>query len=296
MKKIFLFFQLLFSLSIYGQRDKQEVPSNTNGVPLPTHSFVNDFTGTMLDSTHRLMLEKKLKDYQDSTSTQIVIVCLPKLPKNKNGTTWVLEDLSLQIGRIWGIGQQGKNNGILIVVALDDHKIRIETGYGAEGAVPDITCKRIIDRDISPNFKDKHYYEGLDNATTNIIHALAGEYDAIARKEDLEEKNQWAILIGIGICAIIGLFFIWIATALGGVYIGIFWSVVYSVTLWHALLAALIGAGITLIVSFLARLFLSGSPDGFSPDGDISGGDSGGEGLFSGAGGDFGGGGASGSW
>ncbi|MBS1564902.1 MAG: TPM domain-containing protein [Bacteroidetes bacterium] len=115
-------------------------------------------------------LEQKLRAYNDSTSSQIAIVTVPSLGDN------ILEDYTLKILRDWGIGQKGKNNGILIFAAMKEHKLRIEVGDGLEGAVPDITARQIIDRDLKPNFKAGNYYEGFDKAIDDVVKAAAGEY------------------------------------------------------------------------------------------------------------------------
>ena len=80
--------------------------------------------------------------------------------------------------RGWKVGNKKTNNGLVILAAIKDHKVFIETGYGMEGSVPDITAKHIIDNDIVPNFKSNDFYSGFDNATTDIIKAAAGEYKA----------------------------------------------------------------------------------------------------------------------
>lgn len=80
------------------------------------------------------------------------------------------------LGRAWGIGQQGKNKGILILVTINDHKGAIRTGYGAEAAVPDVTAKEIIENEITPSFKRGDYFERLNAATDKLINLMKGEY------------------------------------------------------------------------------------------------------------------------
>jgi uncharacterized protein len=84
----------------------------------------------------------------------------------------------LKILRDWGIGNKKTNNGVLILAAIDDHKLRIEVGYGLEGAIPDITANHIIQNDLTPNFRSGDYYEGFSKAANSIIKAAAGEYKA----------------------------------------------------------------------------------------------------------------------
>ncbi len=133
--------------------------------------LVNDFTNTLLPE-QRDALESKLYQYDDSTSNQIAVVIIPTTGSNS------IEDVALKILREWGVGNKDKNNGIVILIAKDDHKIRIEVGYGLEGAVPDVTAKSIIDNDLTPAFREGNFYHGIDNATDDIIKAAEGRYTA----------------------------------------------------------------------------------------------------------------------
>lgn len=124
----------------------------------------------MLSASEQQSLEQKLVSYYDSTSTQIVVVTLATLDG------YPIEDYSIKLAREWGIGQKGKDNGLLILVARDDRKMRIEVGYGLEATVPDVMAKRIISNIMAPEFKQGNYYAGLDNATTAIIQLSQGEF------------------------------------------------------------------------------------------------------------------------
>jgi len=122
-------------------------------------------------------LERKLVAFDDSTSTQIAVVIIPTL--NGNDVT----DYGVKLGRAWGIGGKENNNGVLLLIvngdrAKGDRKLYIATGYGVEGALPDITAKHIIDEIIVPNFKGEDYYRGIDEGTDAIIQAVKGEYKA----------------------------------------------------------------------------------------------------------------------
>jgi len=86
------------------------------------------------------------------------------------------EEYATKLFREWGIGNKKTNNGVLLLIAVQDRQIRIEVGYGLEGAIPDITALNIIDNDIKPAFKAGNYYEGIDQATDNIAKAAVGEY------------------------------------------------------------------------------------------------------------------------
>lgn len=142
----------------------KEVPPAPNPPKL-----VNDFAG-ILSSNEVAALEQKLVAYDDSTSTQIAIV----IEESIDGDD--VFDYSYRLATAWGIGRQGKNNGILIYVAIADRKLWIQTGYGTEGFLPDAMAKRIIERIIAPNFRSQNYYQGLDQATSAIIQLGNGEY------------------------------------------------------------------------------------------------------------------------
>jgi uncharacterized protein len=148
----------------------QNIPPRPNP---PT--LVNDFAGVLLKSEDDA-LEQKVVAYYDSTSTQIAVVTL------KSIGDYDISQVGLKILRDWGIGVKGKNNGILILVAVEDRKIRIETGYGMEGAVPDLVANQIINQIIKPAFREEHYYEGLNGAVDAIQKAAAGEFKADPRK------------------------------------------------------------------------------------------------------------------
>ncbi|MFX1702306.1 TPM domain-containing protein [Chitinophaga sp. CC14] len=148
----------------------QNIPPRPNP---PT--LVNDFAGVLL-KTEDDALEQKVVAYFDSTSTQIAIVTL------KSIGDYDISQVSLKILRDWGIGTKGKNNGILILVSVEDRKIRIETGYGMEGVVPDAVANQIISQVIKPAFREGHYYQGLDGAVEAIQKAAAGEYRADPRQ------------------------------------------------------------------------------------------------------------------
>src|SRR5262245_46561129 len=144
MKKLLLIFSLLFSFTAFSQK----IPDRPNPPRL-----VNDLTGT-LSAAQVEELERKLVAYDDSTSNQIAVVIIPTIGD------YDIQEVALKIMRDWGVGNKDRNNGIVLLVAIEDHKIRIEVGYGLEGAIPDITAKHIIEEEITPNFKEGNYYRG----------------------------------------------------------------------------------------------------------------------------------------
>jgi uncharacterized protein len=164
MKKILLIF-FLFSTGFAYAQTIQVRPNP----PLA----VNDF-GNFLEPFQREALEKKVRDYNDSTSSAIVIITVADLQG------YDISDLSLKYFRAWGIGTKEKNNGVLIFVSKTERKAWITTGYGMEGVLPDVTAKHIIDEVMVPNFKANDYYRGFDQTIDAIILAARGEYKADA--------------------------------------------------------------------------------------------------------------------
>ncbi|MBP6386606.1 MAG: TPM domain-containing protein [Pseudarcicella sp.] len=146
------------------------IAQNTPPKPNPP-VLVNDFVN-ILSTTEKATIENKLKAYSDSTSTQIAIVIV------KNTGESDPYDFAIKIAKEWGVGQKEKNNGLLLLWATETRKIRIVTGRGLEGALPDAICKRIINTIIKPYFQAGQYYEGLDLATTEIIKRASGEFEA----------------------------------------------------------------------------------------------------------------------
>ncbi|WP_316830988.1 TPM domain-containing protein [Pedobacter aquatilis] len=257
MKKLFLlsFFSLIFSVVF-----AQDFPAK------PT-TLVNDYTN-VLSASQKEALEQKLVAFDDSSSTQIAIAIV------KSVGDYDINEYAVELGRKWGVGQSGKNNGIMIVVAVGDRKISIQTGYGVEGALPDIYAKRIIDNDIKPNFKAGDYYAGLDAGTTSIIKYTRGEYkNDNPRVSAKKGGSVSAILLIIIIIVVI------IIMRNGGGGNG-----------------EIIGSRGASNALFWAMLFGSGG-GGRGGSGGWGGGSSGGGGGFGGfGGGSFGGGGSSGSW
>jgi uncharacterized protein len=161
MKKLLLY--LFFCLLITKIGAQKSLPK-----PNPMR-LVNDYA-KLLDSYDADKLEKKLIAFDDSTSNQIVVVTVPSL----NGE--IIEEVAVKTFREWGIGNKKTNNGVLLLIALADKKIRIEVGYGLEGAIPDVVANDIINNDIKPAFKQSNYVEGINKAVDNLSKAAAGEY------------------------------------------------------------------------------------------------------------------------
>ena len=185
---------ILLFLSVIGLSALQakEPPARPNPPRL-----VNDFTGVL--GGQDAALEQKLVAYNDSTSTQIAVVIESTIDGDD------VFDYSYRLARAWGIGQKEKDNGILIFVAIEDRKLYILTGYGAEGFLPDAMSKRIIENVIKPAFREGRYYAGLDEATNIIMQLGSGEYTAEPRKEG--GGFPWmTILIVLGLLIFLSMF------------------------------------------------------------------------------------------
>jgi len=165
MKRILAIFFIVFSAIAVKGQTIQDIVKNKPA------QLVNDYAHVLTDD-QRQALEQKLVHYDDSTSTQIAIVTIKTLNDQP------IEEAALAILRGWGVGNKKTNNGIVILAAIDDHKIRIETGYGLEGAIPDVTADQIIEDYIVENFRAGNYYRGFDQASDQLILAATGEYKA----------------------------------------------------------------------------------------------------------------------
>ena len=164
--------------------------------------LVNDFA-SQLNPTEAAALEQKLTAYDDSTSTQITVVVVPTTGD------YPIADYAFALGRQWGVGQKGKNNGIVVLWASSDRKVFIATGYGMEGAIPDAIAKRIINQVIIPDFRNGMFYRGLDRGVDAIMKYAAGEYKA----DPVEEEEGFPV----GLIVFLIIFFVvLIAISSGG--------------------------------------------------------------------------------
>lgn len=201
MKYFFFLAALLCSFIVPAQGIDKAVPQR----PMPAR-LVNDFAN-VLTPEQEAALEQKLVAYDDSTSNQIAVVTV-----NTTGD-YAIEDVALQILRRWGVGNKEKDNGIVILASIQDRKINIQTGYGMEGAVPDIIANTIIQTDIVPNFRAGNYYRGFDEATSAIMRAAAGEYQAPAGYTERGRKGSGGLSMGKIIVALI---ILWILLGMFG--------------------------------------------------------------------------------
>lgn len=244
---------------------------------------VTDLTGT-LSAQQQAQLEARLKRIETRKGSQIAILILPTTAPES------VEQYSLRVAERWQLGRKGIDDGLLILVAVKDRTMRLEVGYGLEGAVPDAIAKRIISETLTPHFRQNDYYGGLMAAVEQLAGLLEGE--------PLPEPEPRNGGVGNGNDSLF--FIIFAAIALGGVIRRIFGKLiggtlaatVAGITAW-IVIGSFIFALIIAIFAFAATL------GGGSRFGGINvgrGGGGFGGGGFGGGGGGFGGGGASGRW
>lgn len=135
------------------------------GFPALTGRIVDQ--ANLIGQAARTSITNKLARHEQATGEQIVVVTLPSLGGRP------IEDYGYQLGRHWGIGQQGKDTGALLIVARDDRRVRIEVGYGLEGRLTDAMASAIINRVITPAFRQGDYARGIDDGVTAMIEVLA---------------------------------------------------------------------------------------------------------------------------
>jgi len=259
MKKILLIIFLIFSIGAVAQVEKA-IPATPN----PPRLY-NDFTKgrNFLTSDQSQYLENKLKTYDDSTSNQVAIVIVETLQG------YSANEYATALGRKWGVGGKENNNGVVVLISTEpgNRDAYIATGYGLEGAIPDITAKHILEEQLIPEFKNGNFYTGLNKAVDAIIKAAEGEYTA---PPDYGSKKR-----GIGLKPII-------------IGIIILWIIIGSIGKGNR------GGGYASGSGWLGPTIFGGLGSG---GGGWSGGGGGGGGGFGGfGGGGFGGGGAGGKW
>jgi uncharacterized protein len=214
--------------------------------------WATDLTNTLSQSELN-DLNVRLKTYQDTTSNQVLVLMISSLED------YPIEMLAEEIATKNKVGTKKFDNGILLLIAKDDKKLRIEVGYGLEGAVPDAIASSIIRNVITPKFKSNEYYIGINDGINAIISAIGGEYKA----EDTAKEHSFPFYIFVFI-----IIAIWFFISRGGPFVS---------------------GGV-----YRTGTRYGGWSSGVSGFGGSSGWSGGGG--FSGGGGSFGGGGASGSW
>ena len=195
---LFLFCLLLssFLLSLVAPGAAQAQAEIADVIPQQGRLVVDE--AGLLSSRERDLLEQKLVAYDDSTSTQIAVVTLPSL----GGVPSI--DYATAVGRQWGVGQEGKDNGAVILVSKADRDIAIATGYGLEGAITDLVAGRVIRNVLRPAFRQEQYYQGLSSAVDVLVAAAQGEFAA----EAPSRRDGGGINVGLIFVLLIIAFFV----------------------------------------------------------------------------------------
>jgi uncharacterized protein len=251
----------------------------------------------VLPASDAVQLSDQLKAHEEKTSNQVAVLILPSLERE------ALEEYSHRVATTWKLGQKGTDNGVLLLIALKERKLRIEVGYGLEGALTDVRSSRIIRQEIVPRFKLGDIPGGVRAGTDAILKAIEGTYqspeDAARRSLHQSDALQY-VVIGIVVGFLAGMILsqgLRRARALLGAVLS------FMVAQAASILWGLAAAGVTAVLLWLVLGAVGGRrrQAGFddwawyrSGGGGWSGGWS--DGRFSGGGGDFGGGGASGDW
>ena len=150
--------------------------------------LVNDFAGVLGGRADEL--ERVLVAFDDSTSNQITVVTVTSLDG------YAVEEFALELGRKWGVGKTINNGVVVLVKPKNDDgggEVTIQVGYGLEGAIPDAYCRRIIDNEMIPAFKEEDYYKGIYNACDQLMKLASGE---ISEPRSAEDPSGWAMLLG----------------------------------------------------------------------------------------------------
>jgi uncharacterized protein len=266
--------------------------------------------GRVVDQAHVILpahlsdLNDALTAHESKTSNQVAVLTLPSLAGEP------LEEFSHRVASAWGLGQKGTDNGVLLLVAIQDRKIRIEVGYGLEGTLTDAKSSQIIRHEMVPRFRHGEYSEGIVAGVHAILTTIEGTYTkpASSAPNSSEHVGLWEIFgLAVVLGTVVGLF-LGARRRFNGSMIGMLLSfvVAFPAALWLGLLA---GAASSILISLLNSV---GGPSTRSPlgsgsrmgwpghswpmggSGGIGGGGFGGG--FGGGGGSFGGGGASGRW
>jgi uncharacterized protein len=278
------FFAALLALAAIAGAARAEVP-----IP-PVKARVTDLTGT-LSAQQIGELESRIAAYEARRGSQIAVLMLSTTKPEE------IEQYSIRVAEAWKIGRKGVDDGLILVVAKDDRRLRIEVGYGLEGVIPDSLAKRVIDEAITPRFRAGDFYGGVRDGVDQLIRLAEGEKlppPAAARGDQLAPGDafsyivpaiMFAVIAGAILKAMLGRFPGSIATGAG---LGLIAWLIFGLGI--AALAAVIG--------FLLAFTNTGSGRGgnWSSGGGSWGGGSSGGSWSGGGGGGFGGGGSSGSW
>lgn len=177
MLKIFSIRPLLFALFCLGVRAAEVIPP-------PPAAYFNDYAGIVSPAAAR-QLNAELTQFERDTSNQIVVAIYPKLQSDSS-----VEDYAVRVAQKWGVGQKDRKNGAVLFIFQQSHDIRIETGYGLESVLPDALCKRIVEDEIIPRFRQGDFTGGVTAGVHAMFAATKGEYKGTGRTSGDRSRNQ----------------------------------------------------------------------------------------------------------
>ena len=141
------------------------IPSDALLQRLQPQGLVSDFAG-LLTPADRAVIEKRLSELRRKTGVQFALVTLKSMEGGQ------IDDFAVKLFKKWGVGEKGKNNGVMLLVAIEDRKARVEVGYGLEPILPDALAGRVLDEQLFPAFKQQHYGQGLTQAVNRIAEII----------------------------------------------------------------------------------------------------------------------------
>jgi uncharacterized protein len=259
---------------------------------------VNDYAG-MLSPEAASRLEQKLATFERDQTTQIVVLTIPSLQGDD------IDQFTIRVADMWKIGQKGSDNGVLLVLARDEQKVRIEVGMGLQGVLPDITAGRIIRDVMRPHLKAGNFDQGIAAGVNGIIAATKGEFKSPPEERKNRSRHNGSstlltFLIFTGVASVaLGSISRFLGGLAGAVGLPLAAGLSFSgLGLGLLLLLGAVGLVAGFLLSTLSRFGHNGGlgGGGFYGGGGFGGGFGGGGGGFSGGGGGFDGGGASGDW
>ncbi len=246
---------------------------------------VNDYAG-MLSPESKSRLENKLASFERDQSTQIIVLTIPSLQGDD------IDQFAIKVAESWKIGQKGKDNGVILILAKAERKVRIEVGRGLQGVLPDITAGQIIRNTMRPYLKEGNFDQGISVGIDAILAATKGEFKAVPGEAKKQPQSKSPSLITLLLILIVGMLVVGTFSRQLGAAAGAIglptaaWLAIPGLGFLAIAILAVVGLGIGLLFNAIASRFFGG------------GGGGGGGGFYGGGwggGGFFGGGGSSGS-
>ncbi|MBI4804615.1 MAG: TPM domain-containing protein [Desulfovibrio sp.] len=211
-------------------------------------SHVNDYAD-FISPQVRQELEEALKALETNDSTQVVVLTVPDLQGHP------LEDFSIKVAQTWGLGRQGKDNGVLVVLAKAERKVRIEVGRGLEGVLTDALAGRIIDQEMIPRFKNQDFDGGVLAGVKAIVQVVKGEYTGTGTRltKWKFDTHAWAVILALVLTALCCKQKGWVRGSVGGITFSSA-AMVLAFSLTGVLVALVGGVVFGLLVPYLLRL------------------------------------------